>query len=286
MFNAPFQINRPQIRDTSVVFASPHSGRNYSKGFLHSTVLNEMEIRSSEDAFVDHLFRDVPSFGAPLLLATTPRAYVDLNRNIDELDPALIDEVKKTFHNPRVASGLGVIPRVVSHGRAIYNGKMPRSAAEARLLAHWAPYHAALEGLLAESHEMFGQAILIDCHSMPHEAINRPTRRGVPKPQIVLGDRFGTAANTEIVDRIEAGFVKAGLTVARNTPFAGAFITQQYGRPSRGRHAIQIEIDRSLYMDEKLIQPNADFVAFQAVISSVAKGIVAIGRSDCAVAAE
>lgn len=281
-----YQLNLPENRTTSVVFASPHSGRNYPWAFLRKSVLDEMAIRSSEDAFVDLLFADVPSFGAPLLLAKTPRAFVDLNRNMDELDPALIDGVRQTSHNPRVASGLGVIPRVVSNGRAIYRGKISRLDVEARLNAHWRPYHLALETLLEQSQQMFGEAILFDCHSMPHEALKGSTRRGVPMPEIVLGDRFGTAASSDVVDQIEAAFVRAGLKVARNAPFAGAFITQQYGRPSRDQHVVQVEIDRSLYMNERLIRPSGQFQSFQTLISSIVKDVVQIGAREMPLAAE
>jgi len=286
MPKANYQLNLPENRTTSVVFASPHSGRNYSWAFLRKTVLDEMAIRSSEDAFVDLLFADVPSFGAPLLLANTPRAFVDLNRNMDELDPALIDGVRQTSHNPRIASGLGVIPRVVANGRSIYRGKISRVDVETRLAAHWKPYHTTLETLLEQSHQMYGEAILIDCHSMPHEAIKGTTRRGIPKPEVVLGDRFGAAASCDVVDRIEAAFVRAGLTVARNAPFAGAYITQHYGRPSRHRHVVQVEIDRSLYMNEKMIRPNGHFQNFQTLINSVAKEIAQIGMSKIPLAAE
>lgn len=286
MSKATYQLNMPQNRSTSVVFASPHSGRSYPWSFLRKTVLDEMEIRSSEDAFVDLLFGDVTSFGAPLLAAMTPRAFVDLNRNADELDPALIDGVRKISHNPRVASGLGVIPRVVSNGRAIYRGKISRIDAEKRLAAHWSPYHTALETLIGQSRQLFGEAILIDCHSMPHEAIKSTTRRGVPKAEIVLGDRFGAAANSGIVDRVEAAFVRAGLKVARNAPFAGAFIAQQYGRPLRQQHVIQVEIDRSLYMNEQTIRPNDNFQDFQKLINAVAKEITEIGMSKIPLAAE
>lgn len=286
MSKATYQLNMPQNRTTSVVFASPHSGRSYSRAFLRKTILDEMTVRSSEDAFVDLLFGDVTSFGAPLLLAMTPRAFVDLNRNSDELDPALIDGVRKTSHNPRVASGLGVIPRVVSNGRSIYRGRISRIDAETRLAAHWTPYHTALEALLLQSHQRFDEAILVDCHSMPHEAVKSATRRGVPHAEIVLGDRFGAAANSDIVDRVEAAFVRAGLKVARNAPFAGAYITQQYGRPSRRQHAIQVEIDRSLYMNEQLMQPNDNFQSFQKAINSIAKEITEIGKPEVPLAAE
>lgn len=286
MSKPTYQLKMPENRTTSVVFASPHSGRNYSWAFLRKTVLDEMAIRSSEDAFVDLLFADVPSFGAPLLLAQTPRSFVDLNRNADELDPALIDGVRQTSHNPRIASGLGVIPRVVSNGRSIYRGKISRLDVETRLAAHWKPYHSTLETLMEQSQRMYGEAILIDCHSMPHEAIKGSTRRGIPNAQIVLGDRFGAAASSDVVDRIEAAFVRAGLKVARNAPFAGAYITQHYGRPSRGQHVVQVEIDRSLYMNEMMIRPNSNFHSFQNLISSVAKEISQIGTSKIPLAAE
>jgi len=286
MSKANYQLNLPENRTTSVIFASPHSGRNYSWAFLRKTILDEIAIRSSEDAFVDLLFGDVPSFGAPLLMAKTPRSFVDLNRNIDELDPALIGGVHKISHNPRVASGLGVVPRVVSNGRAIYRGKISRVEVETRLTAHWKPYHSTLEALIEQSHQIYGEAVLIDCHSMPHEAIKGTTRRGIPKPEIVLGDRFGTAASSDVVDRVEAAFVSAGLRVARNAPFAGAYITQHYGRPSRRQHVVQIEIDRSLYMNEQMIRPSGHFQSFQKLVSSVAKEIAQIGMPKIALAAE
>ena len=286
MSKAVYQLNLPENHTTSVVFASPHSGRSYSWSFLRKTVLDEMAIRSSEDAFVDLLFSDVPSFGAPLLTAKTPRSFIDLNRNTDELDPALIDGVRKTSHNPRVASGLGVIPRVVSNGRSIYHGKISRVDVETRISTHWKPYHNALEQLLAQSQQRFGEAILIDCHSMPTEAIRSATRGNTQKADIVIGDRFGASANCGIVDRIEAAFAGAGLRVARNAPFAGAFIAQHYGRPSRNQHVVQIEIDRSIYMNEMMIRPNGNFQSFQRLISSIAKQISLIGAPTVPLAAE
>lgn len=281
-----YQLEMPKNRTTSVIFASPHSGRSYPWAFLRKSVLDELVIRSSEDAFVDLLFADAPSIGAPLLCASAPRAYVDMNRNRDELDPALIEGVPRAGLNPRVASGLGVIPRVVSNGRAIYSGKITRPEADARLANHWVPYHAALERLIGESWYMFGEAILIDCHSMPHEAIDSISHRGLSRPEVVLGDRFGAAASSDIVDRIEAAFVGAGLKVVRNAPFAGAYITQHYGRPSRNQHAVQIEIDRALYMNEAMVRPNGNFQSFQRLISTVVQEITQIGRHELPLAAE
>lgn len=264
-----FRILRPMRQSSAFVFASPHSGRVYTPAFLEQSVLGPDLIRTSEDAFVDQLFGDAPLFGAPLLLADVPRAYLDLNRAPDELDPALINGVARTAHNPRISSGLGVIPRVVAGGRQIYRGKLSLSEAEARIARFWHPYHRALRHLMDETHASFGEATLIDCHSMPHEAIEGQSRLGKPCPEVVLGDRFGASASRVVMDRIEAAFTGAGLRVARNTPFAGAFVTQSYGRPSAGRHAIQVEIDRSLYMHEASITLRADFPAFRAVINGI-----------------
>jgi len=286
MSPSAYHVNRP-ARDTScVVFASPHSGRAYPWSFLKSSVLDELAIRSSEDAFVDQLFDFAPEFGARFLVAGAPRAYVDLNRAADELDPALIEGVRRLGHNPRVASGLGVIPRVVSNGRAIYRGKMTRFEAEHRIATFWKPYHAMLQTLLDEAHNRHGQAVLIDCHSMPHEAVDGIGRGGGMRPDVVLGDRFGAAAGGEVVDRIEDAFSNAGFNVVRNAPFAGAYIVQAYGRPTRGQHAVQVEIDRSLYMNEACIAPNADFEKVRARLRQVVGQIAQIGQGRIPLAAE
>lgn len=286
MRNSAYCLQMPIARTSSVVFASPHSGRDYTDAFKASSVLDDHLIRSSEDAFVDQLFDAAPEFGAPLLAAMAPRAFIDLNRSCDELDPALIESVGRASHNPRITSGLGVIPRVVANGRAIYRGKIRLAEAEARITEIWKPYHACLQRLLTEQLALFGEAILIDCHSMPHEAIEGFGTTGQVLPQVVLGDRFGASASTRIVDRVEAAFVGAGLRVARNAPFAGAFITQQYGRPSRGQHVVQIEIDRGLYMDEATIRPNGNFAPFKRLLSLVVAEVSAIGQRELPMAAE
>lgn len=274
------QISSPARRETSVVFSSPHSGRDYPESFLSQSVLGESAIRSSEDAFVDRLFESVPRHGAPLVCARVPRAFVDLNRSADELDPAVIDGVRQVGHNPRVASGLGVVPRVVANGQAIYRGKITRAEAEDRIERYWRPYHAALRQELDSAQAAFGQAILIDCHSMPHEAMDQVVRSGFRRADVVLGDRFGAAASEEVVDRVERAFRDAGLVVARNTPFAGAFVVQRYGRPAAGCHALQVEIDRALYMDERTIRPTAGFDDFKRLIEGVIADIAAIGRPE------
>ncbi|MEH7828121.1 N-formylglutamate amidohydrolase [Gemmobacter denitrificans] len=281
-----YVLLRPMATFAPLVFSSPHSGRDYPSAFLDATVLDSRLIRSSEDAFVDKLFAAAPHHGMPLLAARAPRAWLDLNRACDELDPALIEGVSRAPHNPRISSGLGVIPRVVAQGRPIYRGKLPRSEAEARLRAHWHPYHDRLRNLMTETESRFGEAVLIDCHSMPHEAIETHARPGNSHPEVVLGDRFGAAAGRVVMDRIETAFRRAGLRVARNAPFAGAYIAQTYGRPSRGHHAVQVEIDRALYMDEARIEPRPDFPAFQALMAEVVADLAESFAPDRRLAAE
>lgn len=276
----------PQAMRSCVVFASPHSGRDYPHTFLRTSVLDERAIRSSEDAFVDQLFDCAPHFGAAFIKAGAPRSFVDLNRAYDELDPALIEGVRRKGHNPRIASGLGVIPRVVANGRAIYRGKLTALEAERRIENYWKPYHAKLQALLDAAHLRHGQAVLVDCHSMPHEAMDGVARSGMKRPDIVLGDRFGAAASGDVVDRVEAAFAAAGFVVTRNTPFAGAYITQAYGRPSRGQHAVQVEIDRSLYMNETLIRPNGAFDDVQRALRQVVAEVAQIGQGRVPLAAE
>ncbi len=280
-----YDLHAPSGPATAAVFASPHSGCLYPDALLERSVLLPHELRSSEDAFVDTLFGSAPSCGAALLAARLPRAWIDLNRGPDDLDPALIEGLRRGPHNPRVASGLGVVPRVVSGGRAIYRGKIPEAEAEARIRDVWQPYHAALERLLDERVARFGRAVLIDCHSMPHEALDgmAPDRR----PDVVLGDRYGAAAEAGIVAAVEDAFAAAGFAVSRNTPFAGAYTAQHYGRPARGRHVIQVEIDRALYMDEARVAPHAGFAGVKARLDRVVARICdQVRGADRALAAE
>ena len=269
---------------TCVVFASPHSGRDFPQGFFRRVRLDVRALRTSEDAYVDRLFGDAPDMGAPLLLAGMSRSVVDLNRSSNDLDPALVEGVRKSGYNPRVAGGLGVIPRVVANGCRIYSDKLSREEAQTRLNQCWYPYHMALRELLANAHRLFGSAILVDCHSMPGEALS-----GFPRnhcPDIVLGDRFGASAGTDIVERIEAAFVSAGFRTARNTPFAGAYVTQAYGRPAHRQHAVQVEINRAIYMDEAAFRPLPEFDAVRDRLRQAVEGIAAIGKGIACLAAE
>lgn len=262
---------------TSVLFASPHSARSYPAEFLRAAQLDELALRSSEDAYVDMLLRAAPVAGAHVLLGGVPRAYVDYNRAASELDPALISGITVRAMNARISSGLGVIPRVVAGGRAIYAGKITRAQAQDRLRSYWQPYHDKLSGLMAETAQQFGKAILFDMHSMPRDAVSL---RNANRPDVVLGDRFGASCRLDIVDDVAAIFADAGLRVARNAPFAGAYIAQRYGLPSVGQHVVQVEIDRGLYLDEARVAPNAGFADFQALMDRVVAALADIGRSS------
>jgi len=251
-------IVEPASLTSGVVFALPHSGRDYGVSFLNQSILDKISIRSSEDAFLDQLIDGIEKYGAPKIFANAPRAFIDLNRSTDELDPALISGIKNNIRNPRISSGLGVIPRVVSHGKEIYRGKLSLEQAQSRIEYYWKPYHKDLANLLKRAQSIYGQSLLIDMHSMPHEAVSTQSSF-VRAPEIVVGDRFGMSSDPEFTNLIVSILKQHGFRVAKNTPFAGAFITKHHGKIKERTHAIQLEIDRSLYMDEERISPNGGF---------------------------
>ena len=251
-------IVEPSTLTSGVVFALPHSGRDYGVSFLNQSILDKISIRSSEDAFLDQLIDGIEKYGAPKIIANAPRAFIDLNRSTDELDPALISGIKNNIRSPRISSGLGVIPRVVSHGKEIYRGKLSFEQAQSRIEYYWKPYHKDLSNLLKRARAIYGQSLLIDMHSMPHEAVSTQSSF-IKAPEIVVGDRFGMSSDPEFTNLIVSILKQHGFRVAKNTPFAGAFITKHHGKIKDRTHAIQLEIDRSLYMDEERVLPNSGF---------------------------
>jgi N-formylglutamate amidohydrolase len=282
-FPRPVVTHLPAQITTSVIFASPHSGRVYPDAFRRSAAVQGTALRSSEDAYVDLLLATAPEHGAPLITTEVPRAYVDFNRAETELDPALIPGAPRQSGNPRIASGLGVIARVVAGGRPIYRAPLTLAEAEARLAGCWRPYHAALAGLMRDQRARFGQALLLDVHSMPHEALGGTASahtQGRGRPDIVLGDRHGAACRPDTLAAVEAVLVAEGLRVARNAPFAGAYTAQTYGKPAEGWQMVQIEIDRGLYLDEARVEPGPGFGAFAAVMGRVVAGLAELGRAQ------
>jgi N-formylglutamate amidohydrolase len=269
------EIHLPDVQTVPFVFNSPHSGRHYPTEFLASACLDKHEIRRSEDLLVDALFEPVVKLGAPLMSAVYPRAYLDVNREPYELDPKMFAGRLPSFANIRslrVAGGLGTIPRVVSDAANIYRGPLAVDEALGRIERIYRPYHDTLRHLLAQTHVAFGMAVLLDCHSMPSNIRGGPSR---VRPDFVLGDRFGTSCMPELMDRATTILQGLGYTVCRNKPYAGGFITEHYGRPARGLHALQIEINRGLYMDEQRLAPHGGFERLSSDLAAFAEGLLA-----------
>ncbi len=255
--DAAFDVLEPARQTVPFVFASPHSGRVYPEAFRAAARLDPVTLRRSEDAFLDELFAAAPHFGAPLLRAHFPRAYVDPNREAFELDPAMFTDPLPAHCNtasPRVKAGLGTVARVVTSGEEIYRGKLTYADALDRVERFYRPYHAELARLIAATRQRFGACVLIDCHSMPSIGGPMDQDPGLRRVDMVLGDALGTACAPAVTDAAERILAALGFAVARNVPYAGGYTTRHYGRPGTGVHALQIEIKRSLYMDETRIQ--------------------------------
>jgi len=257
----PFEIRSGAEQRVPFLFSSPHSGRYYPERFLAMARLDRNAIRRSEDCYVEELFGGAVALGAPMLAANFPRAYLDVNREPWELDPRMFAEPVPSFCNirsARVAGGLGTVPKLVGEGLDIYPGRLPLAEAVSRIEAVYKPYHETLKRLLMRTHARFGYAVLIDCHSMP--ASIRVGDNGV-RPDFIVGDRFGISATRALTETAIGLLAGMGYTVAHNKPYAGGFITEHYGRPARHLHALQIEVNRGLYMNERTFQKSAGFDA-------------------------
>jgi N-formylglutamate amidohydrolase len=257
----PFEVRSGAEQRVPFVFSSPHSGRFYPERFLAMTKLDAGAIRRSEDCYVEELFGGAVALGAPMLAANFPRAYLDVNREPWELDPRMFAEPVPPYCNirsARVAGGLGTVPRLVGEGLDIYAGRLPLSEAIGRIEAAYKPFHETLKRLITRTHAAFGFAVLIDCHSMP--ASIRVGDSGF-RPDFIVGDRFGTSAAAALTETAIALLSGMGYTVAHNKPYAGGFITEHYGRPTRHLHALQVEVNRGLYMNERTLQKSVGFGA-------------------------
>ena len=280
----PVDVFRPAQQTSPVVFASPHSGRDYTPAFIEQSSLSATALRRSEDAFVDRLFRRAPEFGAPLIRANFPRAYVDANREAYELDPRMFqgpppDHV--VTRSPRIAAGLGTIARVVANGEEIYAGRLTFAEARQRIEATHRPYHRALKGLIEETCNTFGGCLLIDCHSMPSNVLGPGGggRNANLLGDIILGDCHGTAAAPAMTALAEHLLKEVDFSVTRNRPYAGGYTTRHYGRPRTGVHVLQIEINRALYLDEAAIAPKPEFDDIAARMDAFMAGLCAGVRS-------
>ncbi len=273
-FPQPFSIVRSARLRSPFIFGSPHSGRHYPQHFLEASRLDAETLRRSEDFYVDELLTEVTALGGVLIHAHFPRAYLDVNREPFELDPLLIADRLPRFANTRslrVAGGLGTVPRVVTEGRNIYAHPISLAEVTARIKRLYKPYHDALAQLLDEACQQFGHAVLIDCHSMPSQAAVDRSGRAV---DFVLGDRFGTSCSPLLIRFVRDRLLAQGYRVALNKPYAGGYITEKYGDPRARRHAMQIEINRALYMDEDSFRKRRRFAALRADLTELARALL------------
>ncbi|RIK83566.1 MAG: N-formylglutamate amidohydrolase [Hyphomicrobiales bacterium] len=271
-----FAVAGPAEQRVPFVFNSPHSGRFYPPRFLAMSRLDAAAIRRSEDCYVDELFGGAVALGAPMLAANFPRAYLDVNREPWEFDPRMFAEPLPPYANTRsarVAGGLGTVPRLVGEGQEIYPGKLPLAEAVMRVETVYKPYHEELRRLLSRTHAAFGVAVLIDCHSMP--ASVRAGDAAI-RPDFIVGDRFGTACAPALTEAAIAILIGMGYNVAHNKPYAGGFITEHYGRPAQGLHALQIEVNRGLYLNERTYEPTVGFAPLAADMTRFCAEMMAV----------
>jgi N-formylglutamate amidohydrolase len=277
---AILQVREPAGPVSAFVINSPHSGSFYPASFLAQSRLTRDAVRRSEDCFVDELFSGCTALGAPMLSANFPRAYLDVNREPFELDPKMFIETLPSHVNSqslRVGGGLGTIPRIVGDGMEIYRSRMPYSEALGRIETIYRPYHAELKRLVMRARQRHGEAVLIDCHSMPGSV--RVGERGT-RPDFIVGDRFGTSASRRVSDMALHCLRAQGFTAAHNKPYAGGFITEHYGRPAGGLHALQIEVSRSLYMDEQNFTKSAGFEGLRRAINVFLESLMSMAGVD------
>jgi N-formylglutamate amidohydrolase len=266
----PFTLLEPSEHIAPFVFCSPHSGRIYPRVLLEATRLDPQALRKSEDCYVDELFAPVVALGAPLIAARFPRAYCDVNREPYELDPELFRETLPEFANTqsmRVVGGLGTIARIVADTEEIYRERLALGAALVRIESLYRPFHAALSELLDRTRQRFGFAVLIDCHSMPSASTGQTA---AARPHFVLGDRFGSSCNAMLTRLLRDTLAISGYEVHVNRPYAGGFITEHYGKPTLGIHALQLEINRALYLDETTLRKTKDFTKLSRALAGLA----------------
>ena len=266
----PYEVLEPARTAGPVLFNSPHSGSTYPRDFLAASRLDMATLRRSEDSFVDELIAGVVERGFPLMHAHFPRCFVDVNREPYELDPRMFEGRLPSFANTRsmrVAGGLGTVARVVGDAQEIYDQRIPVDDALRRIESLYKPYHRSLRRLFTKLHRDFGAAVLVDCHSMPSTAGHKDER---PRPEFVLGDRYGTSCVGVVSETVEQTLRSLGYSVSRNKPYAGGFITEHYGNPAAGLHAIQLEINRALYMDERRYERSSHFARLAADLETLA----------------
>ena len=276
----PFEIVEPPQWRAPIIFNSPHSGSVYPDDFLIASRIDLPTLRRSEDSFMDELIADLSRRGFPVVRVNFPRSYVDVNREPYELDPRMFSGRLPSFANTRsmrVAGGLGTIPRVVGDGQEIYRERLAVDDALSRIETLYKPYHRALRRLINRVHQTFGAVVVVDCHSMPSIGVSRDEPR---RPDVVIGDRYGTSCAQLLPDIVEATMGRLGYSVGRNKPYAGGFITEHYGNPASGLHAIQLELNRAIYMDERRREKGPRFAQVAADFAKLADALATVPLGD------
>jgi N-formylglutamate amidohydrolase len=276
----PFEITEPASWRAPIIFNSPHSGSVYPAEFLEASRIDLPALRRSEDSFMDELIGGLSELGFPTVRVHFPRSYVDVNREPYELDPRMFSGRLPSFANTRsmrVAGGLGTIPRVVGDGQEIYRERLSVDDALVRIEALYKPYHRALRRLINKGHQAFGSVVVVDCHSMPSVGVSRDEPR---RPDLVIGDRYGTSCAGLLPDAVEETMSRLGYSVGRNKPYAGGFITEHYGNPASGLHTIQLELNRAIYMDERRRERSPGFARVAADFAVLAETLAAIPIGD------
>jgi N-formylglutamate deformylase len=272
----PFEIVEPKEWRAPIIFNSPHSGSAYPDAFLNASRIDLPTLRRSEDSFMDELVGDLGTAGFAVVRVHFPRSYVDVNREPYELDPRMFAGRLPSFANTRsmrVAGGLGTIPRVVGDGQEIYRERLVVDDALSRIETLYKPYHRALRRLINRVHQSFGTVVVVDCHSMPSIGVSRDEPR---RPDLVIGDRYGTSCSPLLPDRVDAIMSKLGYSVGRNKPYAGGFITEHYGNPASGLHVVQLELNRAVYMDERRREKGPRFAQVAADFAKLADALATV----------
>src|SRR3979490_3400091 len=272
----PFEIIEPAPWRAPIIFNSPHSGSVYPPAFLYPARIGLASLRRSEDSFMDELIAGLSDRGFPIVRVNFPRSYIDVNREPYELDPRMFLGRLPSFANTRSmrgAGGLGTIPRVVGDGQEIYRERLAVDPALLRIEARSKPHHRALRRPINKPHHAFGTVVVVDCHSMPSIGVSRDEPR---RPDVVIGDRYGTSCASLLPDMVEQTMSRLGYSVGRNKPYAGGFITEHYGNPASGLHAIQLELNRAIYMDERRRERSARFAQVVADFAALADALAAV----------
>ena len=276
----PFEILEPAAWRAPIIFNSPHSGSAYPEAFLRVSRIDLPALRRSEDSFMDELIGGLSDRGFAVVRVHFPRSYVDVNREPYELDPRMFAGRLPSFANTRsmrVAGGLGTIPRVVGDGQEIYRERLAVDDALSRIETLYKPYHRALRRLINRVHQSFGTAVLVDCHSMPSIGVSRDEPR---RPDVVIGDRYGTSCAPLLPARVEDTMGRLGYSVGRNKPYAGGFITEHYGNPASGLHVVQLELNRAVYMDERRRETSPRFAQVVADFAALADALATVPLGD------